>query len=559
MKKMTRKIATVLIAKICFTVSTVNMLANETTKPLELPAFIIEGVEQHNLRSSIKRMPARPSVLNQSELDSLNTFEKQQPALLPTEELPSYYLTKQYSKGYLKGSYGLFNTPALAAGYGFYLDRFDIFANVGLQVSGGDAVNSEYNKFFVDVSSNYIADEKFFIFGGSSTRTGFLINSQDYNFYGYAQRPRDTDYYDRNLFQGKFYVVSDGAHENILFSVGGSANYINAKNNSKAINNISNPVGNRYAIGSDINNIFVDGFLTIKNYWKNFLLAGNVMLNFESVGGNSLNYYQFDGSASYFDENISILARAGIQIANNSANTSRGGLLLLGNIEYRMNKLFTVKAEVSSGLEKTNFEEIIKYNPYLSTRAFIDHRYDIANIKGALLFHPNEKIAIMGGIDLRYADRNLVFVTDTLAQFKLEYINGTVNDIFGEILWNFTDADRFIAKVNFNINHLADSRNLTYTPPFKSSGTYYRKWFNRLGTFVTANIVGAKDVATVNNSKQPNRQINSYFSLDLGADYTLKKFNIFAKINNLTNSEIYFWDGYRERGMFGSLGLMWHF
>ena len=534
---------------------TVNTVANETTKPLELPAFIIEGVEQHNLRSSIKQMPTRPTVLSQAELDSLNTFEKLQPTLLPAEELPSHYLTRQYSNGFVRGSFGLFNTPDIAAGYSFFLDNFDIFANAGFQMSNGDTTNSEYNKFFVDVSSNYIADEKFFIFGGSSTRTGVLFNSQSYNFYGLQQRPRNTNYFDRNLTQGKFYVVSDGAHENFMFSVGGSANYINAKNNSNIIITNSPNQRDKYAVGENINNILVDGFLTVKNYWKNFLLAGNVNLNFESVGGNSLNYYQFDGAASYYDEKISILGKAGFQIANNSANSTRGGLLLLGNLEYRMNKLFTVKGEVSSGLEKTNFEDLIKFNPYISTRIFIDHRYDIFNVKGVLLFQPSEKMALSGGINFRHSDRNLVFVTDTLAQFKIEYISGTVNDIFGELLWNFTKVDRFIANVNFNMNSLSDNRKLTYTAPIQAAGTYYRKWINSLGTFATVSVVGAKDVATVNT----RHQLDAYFSLDLGADYQINKFNIFAKINNLTNSDIYFWDGYRERGMFFSAGVMWQF
>ena len=522
-----------------------NALANETTKPLELPAFIIEGVEQHNLRSSIKQMPARSSVLNQNELDSLNTFEKQQPALIPAEELPSHYVTKQFSKGYVKGSYGLFNTPEFAAGYGFFLDRFDIFANAGFQISEGDAVNSEHNKFFVDINSTYIAEDKFFIFGGSSTRTGILVNMQDYNFYGYEQRPQNTNYFDRNLFQGKFYVISDGAHENVLFSVGGNANYIQATNNSAA---------SRYVVGSDLNNYFVNGFLTIKNYWKNFLLGGNINLNFENVGGNTLNYYQFDGSASYFNEKISILAKAGLQIANNSSNVSRGGLMLLGNIEYRMTKLFTIKAEFASGLEKTDFEELIKYNPYLSTRIFIDHRYDIANTKWVVLFHPNEKIVVGGGIDFRYSERNLIFVSDTLATFKLEYADGTVNNFFAELLWDITDFDRFVAKLNLNTNQIADNKNLTYTPPIKLDGTYYRRWFNRLGTYVTASFIGNRNVATTTN-----REIDSYFALDLGIDCTIKKFNIFAKLNNVTNSNIYFWDGYKERGMFCAVGLMWQF
>jgi hypothetical protein len=517
----------------------------ESAKPLELPAFIIEGVEQHNLKSSIKQMPARPSVLNSSELDSLNTFEKQQPTLLAADKLPTHYVTKPYKKGFLQASYGLFNTPELAAGYGFYLDRFDIFANAGFSLSNGDALNSEHNKFFLDINSNYIADEKFFIFGGSSTKTGILINSQNYNFYGYERRPENTNYYDRNLTQAKFHVVSDGTFENVIFSVGGNANIIQTNNNSKAA---------KYVVGADLNNYFANGFLTVKNYWNNFLLAGNINLNFEDVAGNSLNYYQFDGSASYFDENFSILAKAGFQIANNSANISRGGLLLLGNIEYRMNRLFTIKAEVSSGLEKTNFEELISYNPYLSPNIFIDHSYNIANIKGVLWFHPNEKIAINAGIDLRYADRNLIFTEDTLAEFKLEYLDGTVNDIFGEILWNITTYDKLTGRLNLNINNISDG-NLTYIPPFKLNGTYHRKWFdNALGTFVSLDFVGSKYT-----SISEKKQLDSYFVLNLGADYSIKNFNIFLKLNNLTNSDIYFWDNYKERGLFCSLGLLWQF
>lgn len=517
----------------------------ETTKPLELPAFIIEGVEQHNLKSSIKQMPVRPNALNSKELDSLNTFEKLQPSLLVPEELPTHYVTNIYSKGYVTGSYGLFNTPELAAGYGFYLDRFDIFANAGLSYSGGDAANSENNKLFLNVRSNYIADEKFFIFGGSSTKVGLYLNSQNYNFYGYDKYPANKNYYDRNLMQAKFDVTSDGAFESVLFTVGGSANYITAANNSEA---------SQYVVTKDLNNYYVRGFLTVKNYWKNFLVGGNIYLNIEDVLGSSLNYYQFDASASYFNEKFSALAKAGIQIANNSDNISRGGLLLLGNVEYRMNKLFTIKAEFKSGLEKTNFEDLITINPYISSRLFVDHRYDIACLKGGLWFHPNEKILLNAGVDWRYSDRNLNFIDDTLAEFKLSYINGIIFDIYSEALWTITEKDKLVGKLNVNMNHLSDGKYLTYMPLLKLSATYCRNLIENLDVDATVKIVGDRYFADTKSSK-----LNSYFNLDIGANYKLKSFNVFLKINNLTNTDYYFWNRYKERGIFASLGLTWQF
>jgi hypothetical protein len=529
--------------------------SSETTKPLELPAFIIEGVEQHNLKSSTKQMPNRPDVLTTPELDSLNSFEKQQPTLLSPDKLPSHFVTKPYNRGYVKGSMGLFYSPEITAGYRFFWNRFDFFADGGFYMSKGDADFSDNNKIFLELKSTYIAEDKWYIFGGSATKTNLFINTQNYNFYGLANSlntkptapkyPTDKNYFDRNLTQAKFQVESDGTFENILFTIGGTANYMNASNDIKAKN---------YVISNDLYNYYAKGFLTIKNYWKHFLVGGNIDLNFEDIAGNSLNYYQFDGSASYFDDNISVLVRAGFQVANNSADISRGGVLLNGNVEYRLSKLFTIKADFSSGLEKTDVEEIMYINPYLSSRLVVDHRYDIANLKGAIWFHPDEKIALSGGISWRLADRNLNFILDTLSEFKIDYVDGIVFDIYGEALWYITKIDNLMGKINLNMNQLEDDKHLTYTPLFKFSGTYHRQITDKFGAFASVELTGSRDIAVAqNNTLEP------YFILNIGADYQINKFNIFIKLNNITNSNYYIWDRYKERGFFGTIGVMWQF
>ena len=525
--------------------------AQETTKPLELPAFIIEGVEQHNIRSSIKQAPEKTNSLTSNELDSLNTFEKQQPTLIPPSELPAHYISKIYTAGYINASFGLFTTPELDAHYRFWADRFDIFASIGASMTQGDATYSDNNKLFLDIRSSYIADEKFFIFGGSNTRTNLFLNTQNYNFYGYGVNSTtknevypQKDYFDRNITQVKFEVESDGSHESIIFSVGGKANYISTSNHSEA----------KHILTKDIDNYYARGFLTVKNYWKNFLVGGNAKLNIENVGGTMLNYYQVDASASYFDNNFSVLVKGGFQIANNSNNASRGGLLLYGNIEYRLSKFFTIKTNVFSGIEKTEFEDIITTNPYISNRLHIDHRYDIANVKASIWYHPNENILLSGGINWRYSDRNLNFIPDTLAEFKIIYTDGIVFDVFGELFCNFTKNDRLITKVSLNMNDLKDNQHLTYVPLFNFSTTYSKNIVSNLKGFITLELTGSRKIDVKDNAT-----LDPYFIMNIGVDYTISPFNFYVKINNLFNSNYVVWDRYRERGFFAAIGVMFMF
>jgi hypothetical protein len=92
---------------------------------IELPNFIIEGVEQLNVKSGIKKMPDKTYSLNKSELDSLNSLEKKEQFPLPIEELPKSVLTDTYLPGYFKAHIGRFSDALLEAGYGMNYEGFD--------------------------------------------------------------------------------------------------------------------------------------------------------------------------------------------------------------------------------------------------------------------------------------------------------------------------------------------------------------------------------------------------------------------------------------------------
>ncbi|HRT67669.1 MAG TPA: TonB-dependent receptor, partial [Bacteroidota bacterium] len=73
------------------------------------------------------------------------------------------------------------------------------------------------------------------------------------------------------------------------------------------------------------------------------------------------------------------------------------------------------------------------------------------------------------------------------------------------------------------------------------------------------------NIALIYNSKRfTNREntieIDPYFNLKIGIDYEIfKNLKAFAEMQNLTNSNNFVWQGYRERGIFGTIGVNWKF
>ena len=86
-------------------------------------------------------------------------------------------------------------------------------------------------------------------------------------------------------------------------------------------------------------------------------------------------------------------------------------------------------------------------------------------------------------------------------------------------------------------------------------GNYYRQWFEKFGT----------NIALIYTSKRfTNREntfeIDPYFNLKIAIHYQiLNNLSAFAEMQNLTNSNNFLWYGYRERGIFGTIGVNWKF
>ena len=153
----------------------------EEQKPVDLPEAIIYGTDYLNVKSGFKRKPSNVPKLSVSELDSLNSLEKIRPSVLPVSTLPTESVTPIHEKGYVQADVGSFITSNIEAGYVASIEDFDLYLKGNFDQSRGHIANGEYTKLNADFYSDYIADPKFFIFGGSKTRTNMRFQNFRYN------------------------------------------------------------------------------------------------------------------------------------------------------------------------------------------------------------------------------------------------------------------------------------------------------------------------------------------------------------------------------------------
>ncbi len=508
----------------------------QTIEPVDLPTIFVKGQLLLNVNSGAKQDPEKPLRLTMEQLDSLNSLEKQQSLPIQIEAIPISLLKSDYKKGYLNADIGRFAVGTLNAGYGLNIEGYELFARGGIDFSDGHLNNAEYSKIYAKLSSDYIAPQKFFIFGGSRTKTELEYKNNKYKLYSVANP------LERTVHNFDVDIDVDGNYSGVRFQTGFGfeALQLNTGDYSAANNNIM-------------------GFLKLHKLWNKFLLAGNLLLDFNYLRDNAANFIQIDGSAQWIESNISVNINGGFQLAGSSKGVDRGGLLLAGDIEYRIDKMFTLKGAIQSGLENRNWANFYNENPYISNSSEVDFAYNIVSAQAFFYFHPSDVLGLSIGGKFRISDRLPIF-TNSLrnnGSFDLIYENANISKVIIEMFWNITDKDKFITNLTSINSSLTDknSKIVPYMPKLKLSVDYNRRILENFGTTFGIDFIGER-FADLENEKT----LESYINIRAKFDYNINSyFSVYSQFDNLINQEIVIFDGYRERGMFINLGIMLQF
>ncbi len=516
------------------------IMAQEETKtgPIEFPEFIIEGKERIDVPSGSKLYPNKPVPLTKNELDSLNPLRKQPTDLLPQKKFPRSLASYNKKSGYVKGEFGMFVTPSLEASYSGNFDEYSFFGSGSFESSNGDAKNSDYSKAGLRLITDYLAPDKYLVFGGSNTKAKIIFDTKSYNLYG-ASDPAA-----RNQSRLLLSVDSDGRYEGYGFSTG--AGFRTLQISDKLQGNKSNAFDNGFY-----------GYLDVNKPFGSILAGASAEINFGSIMGKGVLFAQANVNASFdFGKDLSVRAMAGLQASESQAGVTKGGLKAEGSLEYRFDHNFTFHAGILSGLEKNSYYDNAQFNPYISTTSIVEFPYNVFLLKGFLYYHPNEVLSLSGGIKFGVMDDTPVFVSLDSAVFRTSYQSVTQASIIFEGMFEATTIDNIVCNIFINFTNMADNnKSRPYQPKLRLSSSYKRQWFDSFGTIIGLDYVGER-YADIDNKKS----LDAYIDVKLKFNYNIfEDLQGFLNIDNLLNSDVYIWDYYKERSIYISAGVFWKF
>lgn len=504
-----------------------------TQPPLELPTFIIEGVEQVNIKAGSKQFPSPPTLLTKGELDTLNPLEKQQSLLVPPPSLPKGLFIPKFPDGFLDFHYGMFSTLGIAAGYGAKWEGYDLYAKANYDRSSGDIVNSDFNKLKLSLHSDYIAPDIFWIFGGSRTRSQTELNYYDYKLYG-------TDSaYNRKTYDIDFSLNSEGNYEGVNFLVGAGFYTLQLDQQSrKAFENR------------------IEGSLILNTLLDNYSLGMVADLNIGNLSGKDLSFYQIKGTGALYYEKMTLEGELGYQISSNTIGDNLSALSLKAVLSYLPNMNFSVRTEFITGLEKEFFKDYFRKNPYLAISTGYVYPKASAIIRGIIQYLPDTKKGATLTVGLNFYEKYPFFNSDSLNNVTMLFETANIINFKFEGFWELTKQDILNGLIGINIGVLDyKSNTVPYLPLIETKATYLRKWTeylnSEIGFLYNSNRFADKD---------NKNEINSYLNLYFKSNYQiLDNLKIYLELDNLTNNNNILWGGYRERGLYGSFGLNWLF
>lgn len=506
--------------------------------PVDLAVVTLKGSAVLTLmQNMIKQSPANTRKLTNRELDSINTLEKQPAILLDPIGYQTTIPLQTHLNGFIEGAFGMFTTPEVRIGYGGSVAGYSIYGTGEFLNSNGHINNAGYTTISGALKARYVAPEKYVLFGNSLTETNITYKNSSYSLFSHDSG------FGRSTSNFAVNVSVIGRSANIPFSAFASVKILSI-NQNLPLNATDEITENGFEGGIKLGSLFSD---------INIGLSSNI--DIRNVKGQAVNFIDIKGYTEFKDTAYVVSADVGFQASHSSNNTTRGAFIAQVKADYYMSLSITLFGKVFSGLQNNTLQRFLIHNPYISTTSIIDVDRSSYTILAGLQYHPISTLHACLTIELDKKAQGALFMQDSTSAFQVTYVPYTSIKANANTVYDINEKDRLNLDLTFTKATLENSFATPYISPlqFRSSFT---KWFTQ---YLNSTIEVAYNGAT-NTLMDSSITVGGYFLLNIKAQYFLNnRFNFNLRFDNLTNSSIFVWKGFRERGAFASLGLTWQF
>lgn len=269
------------------------------------------------------------------------------------------------------------------------------------------------------------------------------------------------------------------------------------------------------------------------------------------MSDNSLSY---EYATSFGDSRLT--GRLGLRGGTASTTTQR--MDVSGAIELNAALVSDLRftAKLYRDNPSTFFSNVFAGNPYVNSRAVLD--FTPINIGTGISLHyaPSKGfVADVHGTYERFTRFAFPYLDSTSTAFLINYISAVRLQIRAQAQWQISKESHGVFQST--IQDVVDNANERV--PYQAAITMRGAYVTRISDSWTAEM-GVSYVSSRRRSVIGTGELAGYLYVDGSVDFAMtQSISAFLRTTNLTNSSIFVFEGYRERGVFTSLGIQWKF
>ncbi|MBL7999388.1 MAG: hypothetical protein JNL32_12205, partial [Candidatus Kapabacteria bacterium] len=298
----------------------------------------------------------------------------------------------------------------------------------------------------------------------------------------------------------------------------------------------------------------LQGYASVQSSWSGVSVGVKGTTDLRNYDSRAVNFHQLFGTASYLDSLHTFMLRLGVQAGHSSNNATHAAFLFNPKYSLTLTPSLRLHAELFSGLENASFAEFLRINPYVSDSSVVS--FARTSIKGVVGVTYQPSVSLTTRFDLSYssAGNTPVLIADSGFAFNPIYIEAQLVMMNLDLRYLLSDNDALSTTLRYT-SATSGGAHVPYIAPIVWSFRYDRTVLRSLTLSLLSDYVSARRTQFAVTD-----EVQSYFNLSIRGEYSLSpSFSAYLRFDNLLNSSIFVWQGYRERGAFAAGGVRWMF
>jgi hypothetical protein len=275
-------------------------------------------------------------------------------------------------------------------------------------------------------------------------------------------------------------------------------------------------------------------------------------MRLQSLSGNSYTFVEALYQRRWKGSAWSYVVAGGPQLGLTTNGQTRLGFRVAGMGQTDLSPHSTVRIELASGLRPTSYSELLQANPYIVDSVNLDHAYDLADARVSLGYQPSIVTSVLLSAGFRTTSRELTWEDATQGRFLLSYRPVTALWAAAEGTHALTPRDVVTGDLLVTSASSDSGRTQTYVPLVRATVSYERTWSSQVRSSVSV-LYTSQRWADVGNTQVVDGFVDLRAALVYAASSAV---DVELRGENLVDSSVFLWNGYRGRGIFVRLGIL---